>query len=69
MCFFQRNPPWAGEIPLRGMKSLRDEILLRRDRTRRISFHLKPQAEDFIRFCSDFIVQSTISFVIYKPAP
>jgi hypothetical protein len=30
--FFQLNPPLAGEIHLRWMKSLRDEIPLRGDR-------------------------------------
>jgi hypothetical protein len=31
-CFFQLNPPMAEEIHLRWMKSLCDEIRLRRDR-------------------------------------
>ena len=46
------------------MKSLCDEILLRKDiKTDLISSEAK--AEDFIRACEDFIVRSTISFKIY----
>ena len=47
------------------MKSLRDEILLRKDiKTDLISSEAK--AEDFIRACEDFIVQSTISLTFYR---
>ena len=62
--FFQLNPPLAEEIHLRWMKSLRDEIPLRGNggggfnlpEAARLRFHLRRNAEDFIRARSDFIV-------------
>ena len=56
-CFFQLNPPFAEEIHLRWMKSLRDEICLTAgdgggfslSEAVRLRFHLRRHAEDFIR--------------------
>ena len=45
------------------MKSLRDEIRLRRDRRGGFNF-IWGKAEDFIRACEDFTVRSTISLNI-----
>ena len=38
---------------------------LRQVKERRISFHLKPQAEDFIQTCLDFILLRRISFLLF----
>ena len=38
---------------------------LRQVMERRILFHLKSQAEDFIQTCLDFILQSRISFLLF----
>ena len=48
------NPPEVGEIAMRWN-------LPCGRRRRRIWFHLKPQAEDFIQTCLDFILQGRIS--------
>ena len=59
-CFFQLNPPVAGEIHLRWMKSLRDEIPLRGERRGGFDFI---RAEICAANREDLTVRSTISFV------
>jgi hypothetical protein len=66
MCFFQLNPPLAEEIYLRWMKSLRDEIPLRGDKDTAdliSSEVLAPKISS--KRSEDFIVRSTISFMMH----
>ena len=70
--FFQLNPPMAEEIHLRWMKSLRDEICLSAgdgggfslSEAARLRFHLRRNAEDFIRAPLGFH-RATHDFILF----